>query len=299
MTMDVKPMRMTGDRHRTLVVDTAFGSTVGVVGCEPVIERDSRGHVERLMPDISRALAAAGMYVSDLSRIVVGVGPAPYTGLRVGIVTAKSLAYATGAEIIGVDDLTPQALLTGCLRRKDPRLPSLDVRTRRPRSVMGEARRDDLIHLTLAVNDARRRQLYFLLMDENGDPLPSGHAAAHAGASTAMGIDYPDTIVDRVNRRIETLREATGRDYAVDVAGRGAARYDGVWDGLSSPGLVTDAMLLDSGAVGLELMEEAAADRGDHGRIPVEPLYLRRPDVSVPHPLKQVLGSGPARGVAR
>ena len=116
---------------------------------------------------------------------------------------------------------------------------------------------------------------------------------------TAMGIDYPDTIVDRVNRRIETLREATGRDYAVDVAGRGAARYDGVWDGLSSPGLVTDAMLLDSGAVGLELMEEAAADRGDHGRIPVEPLYLRRPDVSVPHPLKQVLGSGPARGVAR
>ncbi|WP_300766804.1 tRNA (adenosine(37)-N6)-threonylcarbamoyltransferase complex dimerization subunit type 1 TsaB [uncultured Bifidobacterium sp.] len=291
--------------HKTLVVDTAFGSTVGVVGCDPVVESDSRGHVERLMPDIIAALAAAGLDVDDVSRIVVGVGPAPYTGLRVGIVTAKALAYATGAEIAAIDDLTPQSLLTRCLLRGDPRLPSINVRVRVGVGVVagtGAGRETDsrgCAHLTLALNDARRRQLYFLLMDENGNPLSDGRALPRVRSSEAMGIDYPDAIVERINREVETLRAGTGLDYAVDVAGRGVARYDGVWDGLRSPGLVTDAMLLDAGGVGLELMEEAAVNRGRHDVIPVEPLYLRRPDVSVPRPLKQVLGSGPAKDVAR
>ena len=74
----------------TLVVDTAYGSCVGIVGCDPVIEADSRTHVESLVPDIRRALSAAGRRPSDVDRVVVGLGPAPYTGLRVGVVTARA-----------------------------------------------------------------------------------------------------------------------------------------------------------------------------------------------------------------
>ena len=80
----------------TLVIDTSYGSTVGVVGHEPIVETDSRTHVEKLQVNIARAMDAAGLGPADISCIVVGVGPAPFTGLRAGLVTAKALAFATG-----------------------------------------------------------------------------------------------------------------------------------------------------------------------------------------------------------
>jgi tRNA threonylcarbamoyl adenosine modification protein YeaZ len=93
----------------TVVIDTSYGSTVGVVGHEPVAEHDSRTHVERLQVDIATAIEEAGLRSSDIERIVVGIGPAPFTGLRAGIVTAKALAFATAAELLGQDALSVQA----------------------------------------------------------------------------------------------------------------------------------------------------------------------------------------------
>ena len=81
---------------QTLVIDTSYGSTVGVVGHEPIVETDSRTHVEKLQVNIAQAVEQAGLQASDITRIVVGVGPAPFTGLRAGIVAAKALAFATG-----------------------------------------------------------------------------------------------------------------------------------------------------------------------------------------------------------
>lgn len=282
----------------TLVVDTAFGSWVGVVGGDSVGEADSRTHVESLSRDISRALSEAGLVPSRIDRIVVGLGPAPYTGLRVGIVTAKALGFALGASVIGIDDLTPQARLTVALREGDPAYASLTRRERARAEAASGAR-----HLTLAVNDARRRQLYAALLEDDGTPVPlprvggGGLDGKDAGrGSASMDIDYPDALVRRVNAAITG---PSASPCVVDVAGRGAARYDAVWDALAASGLVTDGILLDGGPRGLELFASVAERRQPHGPRPVEPLYLRRPDVSVPPPLKQVLGSGPATKAAQ
>ena len=72
----------------TGVVDTVTGQTTG-----RVLE-DTRAHNELLIPTITEVLAEAGMEYSDLEAVVTGVGPGPFTGLRVGMATASALADA-------------------------------------------------------------------------------------------------------------------------------------------------------------------------------------------------------------
>jgi len=50
---------------QTLVIDTSYGSTVGVVGHEPIVETDSRTHVEKLQVNIAQAVEQAGLQASD------------------------------------------------------------------------------------------------------------------------------------------------------------------------------------------------------------------------------------------
>ena len=66
-------------------------------------------HGETLLPAIEASLARSGIATADLTAIVVGTGPGAFTGLRVGIATAKGLAHALGVPIIGVS--TADALL--------------------------------------------------------------------------------------------------------------------------------------------------------------------------------------------
>ena len=58
--------------------------------------------------NIARAVEEAGLTPADIEEIVVGIGPAPFTGLRAGIVAAKALAFATGAKLVGQNVLDPQ-----------------------------------------------------------------------------------------------------------------------------------------------------------------------------------------------
>jgi tRNA threonylcarbamoyl adenosine modification protein YeaZ len=65
-------------------------------------EVDARRHGELLLPSVDRVLAAAGARLDQLTGVVVGVGPGPYTGLRVGLVTAVTFGEALGVPVHGL-----------------------------------------------------------------------------------------------------------------------------------------------------------------------------------------------------
>jgi len=74
---------------------------------------DARGHAEHLAPGITRVLAEAGAGPGDLTDIVCGLGPGPFTGLRVGVVTARTLALVTDARLHGLCSLDALAYQAG------------------------------------------------------------------------------------------------------------------------------------------------------------------------------------------
>ncbi|HXP37112.1 MAG TPA: tRNA (adenosine(37)-N6)-threonylcarbamoyltransferase complex dimerization subunit type 1 TsaB, partial [Solirubrobacteraceae bacterium] len=63
------------------------------------------GHATRLLTMARELLAQADMRWDELERIAVGIGPGRFTGLRVGIATARGLAQSLGAELVGVSSL--------------------------------------------------------------------------------------------------------------------------------------------------------------------------------------------------
>ncbi|RJO72161.1 tRNA (adenosine(37)-N6)-threonylcarbamoyltransferase complex dimerization subunit type 1 TsaB [Nocardia panacis] len=105
-----------------LAVDTATPAvTAGLVELEPAtagashpaaartiasrVRVDARAHAEVLTPQILECLTAAGRSRSELEAVVVGVGPGPFTGLRVGMATAAAFGDALGLPVYGVCSL--------------------------------------------------------------------------------------------------------------------------------------------------------------------------------------------------
>jgi tRNA threonylcarbamoyl adenosine modification protein YeaZ len=74
-------------------------------------------HGERLLPGVEELLRVTGLARADLAGIVVGTGPGAFTGLRVGLATAKVLAHAQGLPIAGIG--TGAALLRAAARALD------------------------------------------------------------------------------------------------------------------------------------------------------------------------------------
>lgn len=266
----------------TLIIDTSFGSTVGIVGNEPIVETDSRTHVERLQVNIAKVVENAGLKASDIDRVVVGVGPAPFTGLRAGLVAAKAIAFANNAQILGCDSLLPQSLMMRSGAFEEARKNGVickDLLLNIPDSA--DSCDSNIRHFVLSLNDARRRQVYMSLYDDEGNALIN------------MDIDYPQNVVSRVN---EYLASETNENYCVDVLGHGAKKYAEDWRNIAHVGVIAEVCALDLGVQGLQIFEQCSLEcenKDEHVKA-VEPLYLRRPDVSVPNPLKHVLGSGEA-----
>lgn len=119
-----------------LTIDTATPAvTAGVVAADRrtvLAERvtlDARAHAERLTPNVLGALADASLSMADLAAVVVGCGPGPFTGLRVGMASAAAYGHALGIPVYGVCSLDAIGVRTGAT--------------------------------TLVVTDARRREVYW------------------------------------------------------------------------------------------------------------------------------------------
>lgn len=85
------------------VVVSSLSDGTGVLGTST--QPGSQAHGELLAPGIDAMLRAASLGTRDLTHVVVGVGPGPFTGLRVGIVTALVMGEALGVPVVGVCSL--------------------------------------------------------------------------------------------------------------------------------------------------------------------------------------------------
>jgi tRNA threonylcarbamoyladenosine biosynthesis protein TsaB len=82
---------------------------------------EARRHARDLAPAVAELLAAEGWRPRDLDAVFVSRGPGSYTGLRVGLMSAKALAYASGCALIAVDTFAVVALQAA------PEAPAVDV----------------------------------------------------------------------------------------------------------------------------------------------------------------------------
>ena len=156
-----------------LAIDTATPAvTAGVVrragdDIEVLSERvtvDARAHAERLTPNALAALADAGLTVADIGAVVVGCGPGPFTGLRVGMATAAAFGQALGIPVHGVCSLDAIGIETA--------------------ATPGEI---------LVVTDARRREVYWArYRDGVRVDGPAVNAPADVPDGAAMVAGSPD-----------------------------------------------------------------------------------------------------------
>jgi tRNA threonylcarbamoyl adenosine modification protein YeaZ len=90
-----------------LAIDTSAGTSVAVVDRDAGVlaehgESDTRRHAEVIGTLIQAVLRDAGVAVTDLSGVAVGMGPGPFTGLRVGIAAARAFAFGAGKPVVPV-----------------------------------------------------------------------------------------------------------------------------------------------------------------------------------------------------
>ena len=134
-----------------LAFDTALAAcTAGVWRDGTVMASQSvptpQGHAEALMPMIEQVMAAANIDYADLDRIAVTVGPGSFTGLRVGIATARGLAMAAHKPVIGVSTTEVLAAAVPLHERHDAA-----GAARRILSVV-DSKRDDVFAQAFAVD---------------------------------------------------------------------------------------------------------------------------------------------------
>jgi tRNA threonylcarbamoyladenosine biosynthesis protein TsaB len=136
---------------------------------------DPRRHGELLAPAIERVLREAGADRTGLTRIAVGTGPGPFTGLRVGLVTARMLGATLGVPVVGVCTLDVLALQAV---EADPSLTEFRV--------VADALRKEVHWAAYGVREARPARLEGPVVARPADAAYDGPAV---GAGAALYAD--------------------------------------------------------------------------------------------------------------
>ncbi|MFC9998524.1 tRNA (adenosine(37)-N6)-threonylcarbamoyltransferase complex dimerization subunit type 1 TsaB [Nocardia sp. NPDC127526] len=160
-----------------LAVDTSTPAvTAGLVELEPAdaettaprittiaakVTVDARAHNEVLTPQILACLAESGRSRADIAAVVAGVGPGPFTGLRVGMATAAAFGDALGVPVYGVCSLDAIAADTESYLRDQAEPVEL-----------------------LVVTDARRREVYWARYRAVSDAALAGPSVVTQAASS-------------------------------------------------------------------------------------------------------------------
>ena len=150
----------------TVVGVSVNGEVVGQLADRPEVDERPR-HAERLLTLCEQALADAGKRWADVDRIGVGLGPGTFTGLRIGIATARGLQHACGAQVVSVSSLEALALPA---RKANP-----------------ESR-------VAAVLDARRSEAFVACWDSNGALVLAPKAVGPERLAAAIGADEPEVL---------------------------------------------------------------------------------------------------------
>jgi tRNA threonylcarbamoyladenosine biosynthesis protein TsaB len=130
-------------------------------------------HTTRLLPLIAEAIARADAGWEQVDRIVVGIGPGSFTGLRIGIATARALAHARGIPLVGVSTL--ESLASNAQAQPEPSEPD------RPEAVV-------------AVLDARRGEAFAGAWSPQGAPLFASQAIRPESLAAVIGSLGPRTL---------------------------------------------------------------------------------------------------------
>ncbi|MDN5932221.1 MAG: tRNA (adenosine(37)-N6)-threonylcarbamoyltransferase complex dimerization subunit type 1 TsaB [Pseudonocardia sp.] len=241
-----------------LALDTATPAvTAGVVDRtdDSVVERsvhvvhDPRKHAELLMPGVLVACAAAGVALPEVEAVVVGAGPGPFTGLRVGMVTAAALGDALGVPVHAV--CTLDAIAADVVAAEVVAAEVVAAEVVAAEVVVADMVAADAGGPLLVVTDARRREVYWAAYDASG-----------------VRVDGP---------HVESPAALAERGLPVAAAAGGSAAGLG-WP-VREPAAPSPRGLVAVAAQALR----AGVEPG-----PLEPLYLRRPDAVEPGARKKV-----------
>jgi tRNA threonylcarbamoyladenosine biosynthesis protein TsaB len=239
-----------------VALDTASPSTVAGVllaGGRVVEARDdppagSRGeHAARLLPLIEQARMQGGVEWGDVDRIAVGVGPGGFTGLRIGIATARALAQGHGLPLVGVGSLA--ALASGAAAGGDA---PVDTGAAGAPAAGAPVPGGAPLRAVAAVLDARRGEVFAGVWEQGRELIAPAALTPDALATRLAALEAPVQAVGDGAVRFRAELERAG--VAVPADGSSVHR-------------ISAAPLCRLGAVG----EPAERDR-------LLPDYLREPD---------------------
>ncbi len=192
-----------------------------------------RQHARDITPAYDRLLREAGWLPSSLDSIVVDIGPGSYTGLRVGVMTANSIAYLTNASLIGVP--TTQAIVHGLDQPADQDATRLDTTDRSGAIVSSELHvADDASNIkSLAgemnqahvIIDAQRGLVYHQSFTQSGQEW-----SASSELSIKPLADWQAEVRHELTKPSDDLHEAKPHsikthDAQTIIAGPAVARY--------------------------------------------------------------------------